>query len=191
MANHGHNHDARRKKTLKIVGYVAAFVVFQAIVIALFVVLVMRVRRPRFRVGDLEIHSLVSGNQSSPSFDMTFTAPIRIKNKNFGPYKYDATTVDFTYGGSTVGHAAISKSKVNFMNTKKIDIAVTLNSSAVKSDSDLATELKSGVLTLNSVGTLTGKVEIFLIFKKKKSTEMNCTFMIATATRVVQSVKCK
>ncbi|OWM72095.1 uncharacterized protein LOC116207255 [Punica granatum] len=187
--------EAKRKKRVKLALYIGAFAVFQVIVILVFVMVVMRVHRPKFRVGELRIQSLNTGSQNSTSFDMSFVAPIRVKNANFGPYKYDATTVVFTYGGVQVGQAAVPKSKANFKSTKKIDLTVTVSSSNLTSvaaaSSALESELRSGNLTLRSQATMTGKVELMLIFKKKKSTFMDCTMVINASTQAVQSLACK
>ncbi|KAK4803229.1 hypothetical protein SAY86_001432 [Trapa natans] len=189
--------EEKRRKRMKLAAYIGAFAVFQVIVILVFALVVMRVKTPKFRVGNgIAIHGLdtVSGaGQSSPaaSFDMNFTAPMRIKNANFGPYKYDAATVSFNYGGVEVGQAAIPKGKANMKSTKKVDVAVSVSSSAIAGNSSsLGSELSSGVLTLNSQGRLNGKVELMLIFKKKKSTDMNCSIAINVASKTVQSLTC-
>ncbi|PKI50910.1 hypothetical protein CRG98_028640 [Punica granatum] len=172
--------EEKRQKRMKLAAYIGAFAVFQVIVILVFALVVMKVKTPKFRIGNgIEIQSLTAGTQSSPSFDMSFIAPIRIKNTNFGPYKYDATTV------------AIPKSKANFKSTKKVDVIVSVNSDALTSTSGLGSELNSGLLTLNSQGRMNGKVELMLIFKKKKSTNMNCTMAINVSTKAVQSVSCE
>ncbi|XP_031390342.1 uncharacterized protein LOC116202851 [Punica granatum] len=184
--------EDKRRKRMKLAAYIGAFAVFQVIVILVFALVVMKVKTPKFRIGNgIKIQSLTTGTQSSPSFDMNFVAPIRIKNTNFGPYKYDATTVNFSYGGVHVGQVTIPKSKANFKSTKKVDVTVSVNSDALTSTSGLGSELNSKVLTLNSQGRLNGKVELMLIFKKKKSTNMNCTMAINVSSKVVQSLTCK
>lgn len=111
--------------------------------------------------------------------------PNRVKNANFGPYKYDTTTVDFTYSGALVGQAQVPKSKANFRSTKKINVLVNLSSS-------LGNDLSKGVLTLSSTGTMNGKVKMMLIFKKKKkSTRMNCTMEINLSSKPLQSIHCE
>ncbi|KAK4801867.1 hypothetical protein SAY86_000070 [Trapa natans] len=188
--------EEKRRKRVKLAAYIAAFAVFQVIVILVFALVVMRVKTPKFRLGDgIAIHGLetVSGSgQSSPaSFDMNFTAPVRIKNANFGRYKYDAATLNFTYGGVEVGQAIVPKGKANMKSTKKVDVAVYVSSSAIAGNSSiLGNELSSGSLTLSSGGKLNGKVELMLVFKKKKSTDMNCTISINVASKAVQSVTC-
>ncbi|KAK4802532.1 hypothetical protein SAY86_000735 [Trapa natans] len=194
MAKDMESFQSQEEKQRKRMRLVAAFAVFQVIVILVFALVVMKVKTPKFRVSDdIAIHGLnaVTGaGQSSQvaSFDVNFTAPVRIKNTNFGPYKYDAATVSFTYGGVEVGQAAIPKGKANLKSTKKVDVAVTVSSSAVAGNSNLGRELRSGVLTMNSRGRLYGKVELMFIFKKKKSTEMNCSISINVASKAVQSV---
>ncbi|XP_030474947.2 late embryogenesis abundant protein At1g64065-like [Syzygium oleosum] len=180
-------HEEKRKKRMKWAVYIAAFAVFQVAVILVFVLVVMKVRTPKFRVGDLQIQSLYTAQ--TPSFNATFLAPIRVKNNNFGPYKYDATTVNFICGGVHVGNVTIPKSKANFMSTKKIDLNVTLSSGALPSSAN--STLSSGVLTLMSEATLSGKVEVMIIFKKKKSTKMNCTMEINVSAKTLTSVDCK
>ncbi|OWM85280.1 hypothetical protein CDL15_Pgr028067 [Punica granatum] len=173
--------EALRKKRIKWAAYIAAFVVFQTIVILVFVMVVMKVRTPKFRIGDnIVSQPLTSGSQSS---NMSFIAPIRIKNNNFGPYKYDATLVNFTYEGAQVGQALIPKSKANFMGTKKVDVDVSVSLPG--------TELNSGVLKLNSQARMNGKSEIMLIFKKKKATNMNCTMEFDVSAKKITSVECK
>ncbi|KAI4321501.1 hypothetical protein MLD38_034871 [Melastoma candidum] len=184
--------EEKRRKRMKWAVYIAAFTVFQVMVILVFALVVMKVKAPKFRVGELQIQSL-NADQSTPSFDMKFLAPVRVKNTNFGPYKYDATAVDFTYGGVVVGQVIIPKSKANFKSTKKIDVEVSLNSSALSTaaSSGLANELGSGVITLGSQGKMNGKVTLMLMFKKKKATEMDCTMAIDVVSKAVKSVECK
>ncbi|KAF8031335.1 hypothetical protein BT93_D0503 [Corymbia citriodora subsp. variegata] len=183
--------EERRKKRIKWAAYIAAFTVFQVAVIVVFVLVIMKARTPKFRVGTLQIQSL--DTTQARSFKASFLAPIRIKNNNFGPYKYDASTVNFTFGGVQVGQVTIPKSKANFMSTKKIDLNVNLSSGNLSSSvsSTLQSQLSSGVLTLMSEAKLNGKVEVMIIFKKKKSTKMNCTMEINVSPKTLKSVSCK
>ncbi|XP_048132777.1 uncharacterized protein LOC115754674 isoform X10 [Rhodamnia argentea] len=183
--------EAKRKKRMKWTIGIIAFVIFQVVQALFFVLVIMKFKSPKFRVSEFDIQSLTVGTQASPSFDMTFVAPIRIKNTNWGPFKYGASTVNFTYGGVQVGQAIIPKSKANFKSTKKIDVPVTLSSSALPSSSNLGSELSSGIITLNSQGEIKGKITVMFMFKKTKTSQMNCTMAINTTTKAVQSLSCK
>ncbi|KAL3738225.1 hypothetical protein ACJRO7_019706 [Eucalyptus globulus] len=183
--------EERRKKRMKWTIGITAFVIFQVVQALFFILVIMKFKSPKFRVGEFDIQSLNVGTQTSPSFDVTFVAPIRIKNTNWGPFKYDATTVNFIYGGVQVGEVAIPKSKANFKSTKKIDANVTLNSTNLPSSSTLGSELSSGVVTLNSQAELKGKVTVMFMFKKNKTSQMNCTMAIDVPTKALKSLSCK
>ncbi|XP_048131636.1 uncharacterized protein LOC125314180 [Rhodamnia argentea] len=185
--------EAKRKKRMKWTIGIIAFIIFQAVQALFFVLVIMKFKSPKFRVGDFAVQTLTVQTQASPSFDMSFVAPIRVKNTNWGPFKYDASTVDFTYGGVQVGQAIIPKSKANFKSTKKIDVSVTLSSANLPSNinSNLGSELSSGVITLTSQGELKGKITVMFMFKKKKTSQMNCTMAINTTTKMVQSLSCQ
>ncbi|XP_058206044.1 uncharacterized protein LOC131319687 isoform X1 [Rhododendron vialii] len=177
--------ELRRQKRKKYLIYFAAFVVFQTAIIVLFSLTVMKVKTPKFRVRSSSSINTVNVPQTNTSF--TLNAQFGIKNTNFGPYKYDSTTVNFLYNGIPVGSAVIPKSKANFLSTKKVNVPVDLTST----DANWASDLSSGNLSLTSTSRLTGKVELMLIFKKKKAVNMNCTMNANTSTQMLENVKCK
>ncbi|KAG5558692.1 hypothetical protein RHGRI_008598 [Rhododendron griersonianum] len=173
--------ELRRQKRKKYLIYFAAFVIFQTLIIVLFSLTVMKVKTPKFRVRSSSSINTFDVPQTNTSF--TLNAQFGVKNTNFGPYKYDSTTVDFLYNGIQVGSAVIPKSKANFLSTKKINVPVDLNLSGNTSNSE--------ILTLTSTARLSGKVELMLIFKKKKAVNMNCTMDVNTRTRELLNVACK
>ena len=93
--------ELKRKKRIKLAIYIAGFAVFQTIVILVFALLVMRVKTQEIRLGNnVKFHNVtIGGNSTSPSFDINFTTQLRVKNANFGPYKYDSTIATFMYKG--------------------------------------------------------------------------------------------
>ncbi|KAF8039421.1 hypothetical protein BT93_B1837 [Corymbia citriodora subsp. variegata] len=142
--------ETKRKKRMKWTIGIIAFVIFRVIQALFFVLVIMKLKSPKFRVANFGVRSLTVGTQASPSFNMSFVTPIRIKNTNWGPFKYDASTVNFIYGGIQVGQAIIPKSKANLKSTKKIDVNVTLSSTNMSSDSNLRSDLSSRVINLTS-----------------------------------------
>ena len=183
--------ELKRKKRIKLAIYIAAFAVFQTIVILVFALIVMRVKTPKVRLGtDVTFQNFSVGTQASPSFDLSFTTQVRVKNTNFGPYKFDSTTATFMYQGVTVGQVTIPKGKAGLQSTKKVGVTVNVNSNALPSTTNLGSELGGGVLTLNSHAKLSGKVELMFVMKKKKSAEMNCSMTIDLSAKAVQSIIC-
>ncbi|KAG5558699.1 hypothetical protein RHGRI_008605 [Rhododendron griersonianum] len=184
--------ELRRQKRKKLLVYIAAFVVFQTAIIVLFSLTVMKVKTPKFRVRSASFTTTFDVQPTDPSFALNMNAQFGVKNTNYGPYKYDNTTVYFYYNDIQVGSAAVPKSKANFLSTKRFNVAMDLSSANLTSvNTNLASDLNSGVLPLTSKSRLSGKVELMLIFKKKKSVDMSCTMDVRIATRELENVKCK
>ncbi|KAL0318066.1 UNVERIFIED_CONTAM: hypothetical protein Sangu_2220900 [Sesamum angustifolium] len=95
--------------------------IFQAGVIAIFAVTIMKVRTPRFRVRSATFETLTPARPPVPAFSARMNAELGVKNANFGRYKYRNTTVVFFYRGTPVGQAILQNSRVNWRATKKID----------------------------------------------------------------------
>ena len=132
-----HSNELKRKKRIKLAIYIAAFVVFQVIVITVFGLTVMRVKSPKLRLNNVQIQTLTTGAANSPSFDMTFATQVRVKNPNFGRYKFKSTNTTFTYKGTMVGQMFISKGKAGLKSTKKMNAVVTLSSGQLPNAADL------------------------------------------------------
>ncbi|KAL6181884.1 hypothetical protein ACLB2K_048532 [Fragaria x ananassa] len=184
------NDEIKRQKRMKLYKYIGIFIVFQIIILTVFALMVMKVKTPKVRLGAINIQSLNSV-PATPSFDASFTTQIRVKNPNWGPFKFDASTATFSYQGVPVGQVVIPKSKARMRSTKKIGVTVSVNSKALPSSSDLGSELKSGVLTLSSQAKVSGKVEIMAVTKKRKTAQMNCAIVFDLSTKAIQTLQCE
>ena len=185
------DHVLRRKKRIKVAIYISAFVVFEIMVILVFALVLMKARTPKVRLGtNVTFQNFKTRTQARPSFDLSFTAQVRVKNTNFGPYKFDSTNATFMYQGVTVGQITIPKHTAGMRSTKKVTVRVNVNSNALPSTNKLGSELGAGVLTLNSHAKFKGKVVFMFLMKKKKSAEMNCTMTVDSSTKAVKSMIC-
>ncbi|XVF13052.1 hypothetical protein REPUB_Repub08aG0174500 [Reevesia pubescens] len=184
--------ELKRKKRIKYVGYIAAFAVFQTAVILVFALIVMRAKNPKVRIGRATIETMETNNNgSAASFDLKFITQVRVKNTNFGHYRFENSTMRFLYDGVIVGEAIIPKGRARARSTKKFDVTVEVNSRALTSTTGLGSELSYSVLTLNSQAKLKGKVELMKVMKRKKSPEMNCTLTFNVSIRNLQDLMCK
>ncbi|KAL6972006.1 hypothetical protein U1Q18_031689 [Sarracenia purpurea var. burkii] len=181
--------ELRRQKRKKCIIYIIAFAIFQIAVITLFSVTVMKVKNPKFRVRSATFGTF-DVQTANPSFNLMMNVEVGVKNTNFGPYKFDNSTIYFYYQDTEVGSAIIPNSKANFKSTKKLTVSVDLTSVNLATNSGLGTQLASGILPLTSRARLTGKVELMLIMKKKKSVDMDCSMEVNTTTRELQNLTC-
>ncbi|KAI8540419.1 hypothetical protein RHMOL_Rhmol09G0262500 [Rhododendron molle] len=182
--------ELRRQKHQKWLLYGVAFVVFQTGIILLFSTTVIKVRNPKFRVrsATFDASDIPTTNTS---FNLKTNVALGIKNTNFGPYKYDYSTMYFYYGEAEVGSVVIPKSKAQFRRTKKFTVTLDLASTNLVGNTQLANDLSTGIVPLSSRSKLTGKVELMLIFKKQKAVDMICTMEVNTATQSLQNISCK
>lgn len=111
----------------------------------------MKVKTTKVMLGNINVQSLNSV-LATPSFDTTLTTQIRVKNTNWGPYKFNASIVTFQYQG------------VNAFHQKNRCHSEFEFQWALPSNSNLGTEWSTGVLTLSSQAKLIGKVELMFIW---------------------------
>ena len=180
--------SVRRKKSLKCLAYVAAFVVFQTGIILLFVLLVLKIRDPKVRIASISVENQ---HFSTNSFSMDLKARVTVKNTNFGHFKFDNSTATISYFGTAVGEATILKARARSRSTKRFNITVPISSSKVNNHRQLRRDLNSGVLNLSSTAKLSGNIHLFKIFKQKKSAEMSCTMELHTNTSSIENLSCK
>ncbi|XP_052180830.1 late embryogenesis abundant protein At1g64065-like [Diospyros lotus] len=184
--------EIRRKKRLRWLLYIVAFVIFQAGVIALFTMTVMKFRTPKFRLRSATFDAVDFQTSGNPSFNVSMNALLAVKNTNFGGYKFDETTVHFFYKNTEVGSAMVPKSKAKFRSTKKLKVEAELTVPAsLARNSELAKDLNSGILPLRSQAKMEGKITLMFVFKKKRSTNLDCSMEINSKTKQLQNLICK
>ncbi|XP_057463853.1 uncharacterized protein LOC130753704 [Actinidia eriantha] len=190
-AGRSHSDDElRRQKRKKWALYIIAFIIFQTGVIVFFSMTVMKFRTPKFRVRSAT--SFDTFDVQPSSFNVMMNTQFGIKNTNFGPYKYNNSTVYFYYRGTQIGSVFIPKSKANFRRIKKLNVAVSLVApTSLFSNSEWTNDVSSGIVPLTTTSRLSGKIEIMFVFKKKKSINMNCTMDLNISAKQLQNIKCK
>ncbi|XVF53502.1 hypothetical protein PTKIN_Ptkin05aG0104400 [Pterospermum kingtungense] len=183
--------ELKRKKRMKLLAYAAAFAIFQTIVILVFSLTVMRIKNPKFRVPSIAVEDLTyTSSPNSPSFNMKFNVEVAVKNTNFGHFKFDNTTISLDYGGVQVGEAFVAKGRAKARSTKKMNVTVELISNHTMANTNLGNDISSGILALTTRSTLSGKVQLMKLIKKKKSAQMSCTITVDLVGRAVQDIKC-
>ncbi|KAK7818451.1 late embryogenesis abundant protein At1g64065 [Quercus suber] len=178
------------KRNSKCLAYVAAFIVFQTIIILVFALTVMKIKSPKVRFSTVAVENFTPSTTNSSSFDMRLVAQVAIKNTNFGHFKYDSSNVTILYGGMPVGEAVIAEGRTKARKTQRFDVTVDITSEKLSGNTNLTNDIGSGYLMLSSQAKLSGKVQLMKVIKKKKSGEMSCTMTVNLAQRVIQDLKC-
>ncbi|KAM5557471.1 late embryogenesis abundant protein [Rosa sericea] len=181
---HHSDDEQRRKKRIKCLIYIAVFAVFQIIVITVFALTVMRVKSPKFRIQAITVEDL--NTTANPSLTMRFIAEVSVKNPNFGRYKYDQTSISFIYKGTQVGDAVVPQETARTKASRKTIVSGALTTV----NSNLASDISLGSVTLSTYSKINGKVYLMNMIKKKKSAEMKCTMIVNLTSKQVHDIKC-
>ncbi|CAH9117949.1 unnamed protein product [Cuscuta epithymum] len=180
----------RQKKRTKYVVFAAAFAVFQVVQILVLFLVIMKVKTPDVR---LRSATLLNLDITNSSFNGTLKAEFGVKNPNFGPFKYQNSSVQLFYMDSyLVGEAGVVKEKVRFRSTKKVDVLVNFSSIRVAAGQNprLRSELSSGSVTLTVRSKLEGKVTLMMFLKKKRTGDVDCILTIDLHKKSVREFKC-
>ncbi|KAL7203297.1 hypothetical protein ACSBR2_016566 [Camellia fascicularis] len=121
----------------------------------------MRVKTPRVEIRAVNVEGLYVGNLT---YNMTLIAQIEIKNKNFGDYKYDRTTMSISHGRVIIGDDVIWKGNVKARDTYRMTVTTKVSSSGLLDASRLSSDIGSGVLMLNSEARLKGRIYLMKIW---------------------------
>ncbi|KAA8516106.1 hypothetical protein F0562_019285 [Nyssa sinensis] len=188
FANSQSEEELRRKKKLKLYAYIAAFAVFQTIVILIFALTVMRIKTPAVRIRSVTVQNL---NVQPSSYSMTLIAEVTVRNKNFGHYKYDNSSVSISHGDAIVGNGEFLKGNAKAKKTRRVNVTMEVSSNGISDASRLSNEISSGTLMFNSQATLRGKVELMKVMKKRKTAQMNCTMALNLTSGAIQNLSCR
>ncbi|CAI9092323.1 OLC1v1027523C1 [Oldenlandia corymbosa var. corymbosa] len=183
--------EFRKKKRVKCLAYILAFAVFQTGIILIFALTVMKIRTPKFRVRNATFENFDVGTPANPSFNLRMNAEIGVKNANFGTFKFESAPIVFLYDGSPVGQGIVPATQAGWRTTKKLNVVVDLSSGILANKTQLGNDISSGILELNALSSLTGKVRLTFVFKKKKTTNMNCTVAIGLTDRTIREINCQ
>ncbi|KAG6389645.1 hypothetical protein SASPL_151117 [Salvia splendens] len=166
------NRELRRRRRKRCLMYLLLLAVFKIGIILLLTLTLMRIRTPKFRVSSAAFGAFTYSAAADPSFDITLYAELAVKNTNFGRYKFDSTTVYFSYDGADVGSALLS-------------------SAGLADRVQVKRDLEAGVLPLNSRAAVNGEVEVLRVFKRKKTAEMDCFLAINLVERSTGYLSCQ
>lgn len=173
----------KKERSGKCFIYVFATIVILSIIVLVFSLIALRVKIPDLKLRSVTVKTLTA---QSPSFNATLVAVVTVKNKNFGTFEFDNTTLSVLYGGVKVGDRNIGHGRVKARETQEMNFTVEVRSKNVSGgDVEGGTQIK-----LSSYAKLSGRVNLMNIVKMRKSTEMNCTMILDLKSRVFKDLRC-
>ncbi|KAL3619225.1 hypothetical protein CASFOL_036795 [Castilleja foliolosa] len=169
--------QTRKKKRAKCLAYIAALAVIQAIIIAVFVLVIVRIRTPRVRLQDVQVANNVAGN------NVRLIARVSIRNRNFGRYEFDSSVANIRSGNVNVGSFVIDDARVRARSTRRFHVIQNLSGTNLNSN--------SSVLDLTVEARLRGKVRTLWVIRRNRTARLNCAMRVNLSTNDVQSLRCE
>ena len=180
------------KNRLKYYFFIIALTAVETGIILLFALTILKFKTPSFRVRAVAVQALRVGNTSDPYFSMALKAEFNVKNRNFGHFSYENSTVYFYFEDVKVGKAFIHKSRVDARSTRRFFISVKLTSSYVSRNSILCIQdLNAGILPISMQAKLRGRVTVLKLLKNDRATILNCKMDVVVKKRQLKNLKCK
>lgn len=179
--------QSRKSKRIKCLLRIFLFAVFQTGIILLFAFTVMKIRTPKFRVESATLDNFNVAAPTNASLSLTMNAELRVKNSNFGRFKFHKTPVYFYYRGVEVAEVAAAKGRANWRSTEKFKVAVNVK---VGNSAELERDLGEGVVWLSSRAKMRGDLRVGMMFDKKRAANMNCSMEIMTGAQQIKNIVC-
>ncbi|OIT24730.1 PREDICTED: uncharacterized protein LOC109216166 [Nicotiana attenuata] len=155
------------------------FTMFVAGIVLLFSLIFVRIKSPQIWLENIRVSNNGDGN-------INFAAQVFVRNSNYWRYEFDSTLGTITSGGETVGQFIIPEAEVRRRSTKKLYINANIVTPARQGVSNT-----NGILPVTSQAMLRGKLQIFRVFRRKKSADLSCTMNINLTISAIQDLDCK
>lgn len=179
--------EHKKRKRMKCLASLTLFSVSLIIIVLFAAFVLFRVRTPRVRLASVRAFN-VNGNGNVNGSAIRLTFQVRMRNRNFGRYKFEnsVATLRREDSGESVGEFLISKGRARARSTKRIYVLLDVKSPGTGNNSS-----SPGVLRIRSEAKLRGKVEFLRVFKRRKTAEMDCVMSINLTSYIVQDLNCK
>ncbi|CAL9030229.1 unnamed protein product [Prunus brigantina] len=125
----------KKMHNMKCYAYIAAFAVFQTLVILAFGLFAMPTETPTVMVTSVANQSLDYCASDEPFFNITLVAEVAVRIKNFGHFRFDPSTQLMSHmGGVIVGNGDITKARASARKTRIMNVTIEVRSAGVLLD---------------------------------------------------------
>lgn len=175
-------------------GVTAAVIVVFVLVVVILAFTVFKAKEPSTTVDSITLNNLrvsLDSARMGVNLNMTLDVDLTVTNPNKVGFKYKNGSALLDYKGEVFGEVPIPAGKIGADDTKPMNVTVTVMADRLLSNSQLYTEVLSGVMTVSTVIKISGKVLIFNIFKVSADTTTTCDITVFISNSTVGDQNCK
>lgn len=175
-------------------GGLAGLVLLLGILILILSFTVFKAKEPEISIEQIELGSLglpSSLNISDLHLNLSLSVAVSVYNPNHASFRYSDSTSFMFYRQLTVGEASIPAGKIGARATEILHTTLKLNaSSSLLLEPHLFSDLAAGSFPISTSARVSGRVNVFNIFKHHARSSSLCTMSIDIVSRSVQNMTC-
>ncbi|KAM7265530.1 hypothetical protein ACFE04_003213 [Oxalis oulophora] len=171
--------DQKRKKIIITTAVVVSVVLVIFVIILILALTVFKAKDPKMTVNSVSLDSLsVSTDKLKVLLNVTLGVNLVIKNPNKVGFTYSNSTSYLNYRGQNVGQAPIPGGKISSDGTENVNFKLSIMADRLATNMSTYQDVLNGVLPLNMVSDVKGKVKIMNLFKISVESASSCDFNI-------------
>ncbi|GLT41692.1 hypothetical protein SLA2020_157360 [Shorea laevis] len=165
------------------------------LVILILALTVFKPKNPVTKINSVALRNLEVGldlPRLGVSLNVTLDVDVSVKNRNKVGFKYKNSSAELNYRGKLVGEVPIPAGEISPDETVGMNLTVTVMADRLLSDSSqLLSDVRSGVLPINTQTRISGKVKLLNLFKIKVVSTTSCDVKIFISNRTTGDQDCK
>ncbi|XP_055814996.1 uncharacterized protein LOC129884734 [Solanum dulcamara] len=186
-----------QRRCFKYCACISTFLFLVAIILIILIFTVFKVKDPIIRMNGVTVEKLdlvnTSGNllpMPKSGSNMTIKADVSVKNPNYSSFKYSNTTTTISYRDTVVGEARSPQGKSKARKTVRMNITIDIITDKIVSHPGLQDDISTGLLTMNSYTSVSGRIKWLNMIKKHVVVKMNCSITVNITSQAIQDQKC-
>ncbi|KAK7294926.1 hypothetical protein RJT34_17825 [Clitoria ternatea] len=181
-------------------GWKICLVVTFGLVIAIVlvaVILAMTVYKPKPPIIHVDSIGLKNVEMGVNVFSLTMVVnvtlelDVSVQNPNKFGFRYYGGSATLNYRGQLIGDATIPDGECPAEETKGINVTLTIMADRFVSTPEVLKDIASGILPLNTVMNVSGKVIILGFIKFRVESSSSCDFTVNLSMKKVVDKKCQ
>jgi LEA14-like dessication related protein len=187
-ADNQHQHLSERKtKRIKTCvrwcGCITAILLLFIVILIVLAFTVYNVKEPEVRMNGV---TLISGNFSGTSNNVTIFADMSVKNTNSFTFRYGVVNTSVFYNGIEIGEGINPPGKAKAQRTSRFNVSLSINPQKLVDNQAWIIDIRDHQgLNFSTYTRMSGKVKILNMFKRKVGVELNCTSQYNVSSQAI------
>ncbi|OAE24297.1 hypothetical protein AXG93_1052s1200 [Marchantia polymorpha subsp. ruderalis] len=165
---------SRKKCVLCCCGICTAVIVLVIVILIILAFTVFKPKDPELTVNSVTLNGLDVNlanilTSPNPSVGIDLDTKVTVKNPNYASFKYRNTTAYIYYHGKEIGDSSIEAGEIKSRSSAQLDLPVSVKITGDLFNSNLTTDLLSGILPVATRVEIRGTANFLNIIKLKNA----------------------